>query len=227
MSCCNTFATGTGADCRGGIKLWHRQAHRGHTDSIGRTLARPAVDVDHATIIGRFVGFPVAHSCLRLRAVYLSGVRVGVGTAWWHVAVVTNLVIAVAYFAICGHIVSGLRVTRQWRDNPLGVATAAIFFTCGVHHGSHTARMLLPFVGAEQHAGLEMRAAFNDWHAGSWDLVHRGRRAVVLVATRPVPGPGARAAAPAADTAKVRHLVHAVPANTRSADVVARRELVR
>ena len=45
--------------------------------------------------------------------------------SWWKVTAVTNLVITLAYFAIAYAIASSLLRTRQWRENPLALATAA------------------------------------------------------------------------------------------------------
>ena len=91
--------------------------------------------------------------------------------SWWIVAAVGNGVILAAYLAISLTIARGLTKSGQWSSNPLGVATAAIFFTCAVHHGSHPFHMLLPYVGLEEHTGLPMREAFDDWHVSSWDVV--------------------------------------------------------
>ena len=90
---------------------------------------------------------------------------------WWVVGAAANTVILVAYAAISLTIASGLTRSRQWRSNPLGAATAAIFFTCAVHHGSHPMHQLLPYVGLEAKSGIPMRAAFDDWHVSSWDVV--------------------------------------------------------
>ena len=56
---------------------------------------------------------------------------------WWMVGAAMNGVILVAYVAICITIARGLLRSGQWRSNPLALATSAIFFTCGVHHGAH------------------------------------------------------------------------------------------
>ena len=93
---------------------------------------------------------------------------------WWVVALVANLVIVVAYLAISFSIAGGLTRTRQWRHNPLAVATAAIFFTCAIHHGSHPFHMLLPVLGLEQGTGTAMREAFDSWHSASWDILTAG-----------------------------------------------------
>ncbi|MBV9484857.1 MAG: hypothetical protein JO246_02245, partial [Frankiaceae bacterium] len=63
---------------------------------------------------------------------------------WWHIGLVANALVALAYLAIAYAIVKPLIESRQLRTNALGAATAAIFFTCAVHHGGHTVHMLLP-----------------------------------------------------------------------------------
>jgi signal transduction histidine kinase len=90
---------------------------------------------------------------------------------WWVVAAVANAVVFVAYLAISRHIAMGIIRSKQWFSNPLAVATAAIFFTCAVHHGSHALHMLLPRFGIENTEGLAMRTAFDSWHGGGWDVL--------------------------------------------------------
>ena len=89
---------------------------------------------------------------------------------WWVVGLVANTVIAVAYFAIVCAIVLPLLKSHQLKSNPLGAATAAIFFTCAVHHGGHSVHMILPSFGLEEEHGLTMRAAW-DWHNAVWDVL--------------------------------------------------------
>lgn len=90
---------------------------------------------------------------------------------WWVVGATMNAVILAAYLAISLTIARGLLRSGQWRSNPLAVATAAIFFTCAVHHGSHTVHMVLPGFGVEEDHGKAMREAFNEWHASGWDVI--------------------------------------------------------
>lgn len=92
---------------------------------------------------------------------------------WWQVGLVANLVVAAAYVGIALAILRPLIATGQVRSNRLGTATAAIFFSCAVHHGAHSVHMLLPGVGVEARQGLAMRTAF-DWQAGLWDVVTAG-----------------------------------------------------
>lgn len=89
---------------------------------------------------------------------------------WWQLAAVLNGVIAVCYLLIALTIARGLRRTGQARTNVLAVATAAIFLSCAVHHGSHPVHMLLPALGLEREEGLAMRTAMG-WHATVMDLV--------------------------------------------------------
>jgi len=65
----------------------------------------------------------------------------------WQLDIAANLVVAVAYVAIAGAILVPLVREGQLRSNRLGAATAAIFLTCAVHHGSHAAHLVLPVFG--------------------------------------------------------------------------------
>lgn len=91
--------------------------------------------------------------------------------SWWHIGAAANVVILVAYLAIAFTIVRHLLPQGRWRNSPLAVATAAIFFTCAVHHGSHPVHQLLPVFGAEREIGQAMRVAFDDWHVSGWDVI--------------------------------------------------------
>lgn len=88
----------------------------------------------------------------------------------WALGAICNAVISLAYFLIVGAIVVPLMRSRQLRSNPLGAATAAIFFTCAVHHGAHTVHMVLPSMGLSDPQGLAMREAWG-WPLALWDLV--------------------------------------------------------
>ncbi len=88
----------------------------------------------------------------------------------WSVGATCNAVIMVAYLLIALAIVVPLARSQQLRTNPLGAATAAIFFTCAVHHGSHAIHMVLPSLGVADAQGLAMRTAW-DWPLALWDVV--------------------------------------------------------
>lgn len=89
---------------------------------------------------------------------------------WWHFGAAMNTVVLVAYLAISFHILKGVFRSGGLRSNPLALATGLIFFTCAVHHGSHPVHMLLPYLGLEEHTGIPMREAFDDWHTSAFDL---------------------------------------------------------
>jgi two-component system, sensor histidine kinase and response regulator len=81
---------------------------------------------------------------------------------WDAIAIVANAVVAVAYFGISGAIAIPLIGSGQVRRNQLGVATAAIFFTCAVGHGLHGVNVI---EGDGGHgAGIL-------WHTAAWDGV--------------------------------------------------------
>lgn len=88
----------------------------------------------------------------------------------WKIALVCNTGIAISYLLICLAIVVPLARSNQLRSNPLGAATAAIFLTCAVHHGSHAVHMLLPSLGINDDQGLAMRSAWG-WPLTIWDCV--------------------------------------------------------
>ena len=88
----------------------------------------------------------------------------------WQIGLVGNAVIMVAYLGICLAILVPLTRSHQLRNNPLGAATAAIFFTCAVHHGAHSIHMLLPSLGVDDPQGLAMRSAWG-WPLASWDVI--------------------------------------------------------
>jgi hypothetical protein len=88
----------------------------------------------------------------------------------WQVAMVANAVIAVAYMAIVAAIVIPLARSRQLKSNPLGAATAAVFFTCAVHHGAHAVHMGLPSLGIDDPQGIAMREAWGI-PLVTWDVI--------------------------------------------------------
>lgn len=88
----------------------------------------------------------------------------------WVIGLICNAVIAVVYMMIALAIIVPLTKSRQLWTNPLGAATAAIFFTCSVHHGAHSEHMLLPAFGLDEVEGLAMRAAWG-WPLAIWDII--------------------------------------------------------
>src|SRR3546814_11506525 len=48
-----------------------------------------------------------------------------------------------------------------------------IFFSCGVHHGTHSVHLVVPSLGWDEQAGLALREAFS-WHVTAWDVLSAG-----------------------------------------------------
>ncbi|HEV2891934.1 MAG TPA: hypothetical protein VGX28_16290 [Frankiaceae bacterium] len=88
----------------------------------------------------------------------------------WQLTAAANGVILVAYSLISATILRALVRQRQLRSNLLGTATAAIFFTCAVHHGAHTVHMVAPAFGLQTGSGLAMRESMG-WGALVWDTL--------------------------------------------------------
>lgn len=88
----------------------------------------------------------------------------------WQLTAVANGVILVAYSLIAATILRGLVRQKQVRTNLLGTATAAIFFTCAVHHGAHTVHMISPVFGLQTESGLAMRESMGT-SALVWDAL--------------------------------------------------------
>lgn len=87
----------------------------------------------------------------------------------WQLSVVGNTVVAISYFAIAAAIVVPLVQSGQLRTNRLGLATAAIFFSCAVGHGQHAVHLLLPGMTGAVEPG-DLRAAV-PLHQAAWDLL--------------------------------------------------------
>jgi hypothetical protein len=88
----------------------------------------------------------------------------------WEISAAANAVIGVAYLVIAYIILGGLIRTNQLTSNKLGLATGLIFLTCGVHHGTHSFRMLLPTFGIHDQQALDLRASWH-WPSVAWDIV--------------------------------------------------------
>jgi len=88
----------------------------------------------------------------------------------WQLGFVSNALMMAAYLAIALAIVVPLARSHHLRSNTLGAATAAIFFTCAVHHGVTSLHMLLPSLGVHDEQGLAMRAAWS-WPLATWDVI--------------------------------------------------------
>lgn len=92
---------------------------------------------------------------------------------WWLLSSAANAVVALSYLAIFFAIIVPLAKAGQLRHNRLGVATAAIFFSCSVGHGLHAIHPLLPFLGLDSGEHLAAREELS-WHDAGWDVVTAG-----------------------------------------------------
>jgi hypothetical protein len=88
----------------------------------------------------------------------------------WVIGLVANTFMALAYTSIVGFILLPLMRSRQLSKNKLGVATAAIFCTCAVHHAFDALHLLLPSIGIDVTRGLALRDGWG-WDVALWDLV--------------------------------------------------------
>jgi signal transduction histidine kinase len=88
----------------------------------------------------------------------------------WLIGGLASTVVTVCYFSISWIIAKGLTRTHQWGRNPLGVATCAIFLTCGIGHGLHAEHLLLGASGTGQTA-IAVQEVFGAWHVITIDLI--------------------------------------------------------
>lgn len=79
----------------------------------------------------------------------------------WLIGFGANAIIALAYFAISATILFGVARSKQWRTNPLALATGMIFLTCGAGHFVHAFHAFDPFAPASVSA---QRFLLGDWH---------------------------------------------------------------
>ncbi|HVU72052.1 MAG TPA: GGDEF domain-containing protein [Mycobacteriales bacterium] len=77
-------------------------------------------------------------------------------------ALLGNTIIALAYLSIFAHIVFRVLMhENRWRDNPLALATASIFLTCGAGHLLHAVQLFSTH-GAHTKGGIGTTLAVED-----------------------------------------------------------------
>lgn len=96
------------------------------------------------------------------------------GIEWWMIGAAASLILATAYLAIASTIGRGLYRSGQAFSNPLGLATAAIFLSCGIAHSIHGFHALEPSFGITSDVGHAARVAYSDWHVWGWEVVTAG-----------------------------------------------------
>lgn len=94
---------------------------------------------------------------------------------WWMVTVAANAIMVVIYGLVATSMITALIDGRQWRTNPLLTATAAVFVTCTLGHGSHMAHALIPSAAVWGVGGSgatdAIRAEFGDPRLLWWDSI--------------------------------------------------------
>lgn len=95
---------------------------------------------------------------------------------WWWVTVAANGVMVTVYALVAIGMIRAIIDGRQLRSNPLLTATAAIFVTCTLGHGSHMAHALIPTAAVWGATGelppdAAIAAEFGDPRLLVWDSV--------------------------------------------------------
>lgn len=86
-------------------------------------------------------------------------------------ALIGNIVIAIAYAAICMAILVPVVRAGQARTNRLAVATALIFFSCAVGHAFHAAMYWQASFDAAAMTGMTHATGWSLWPTAVWDLL--------------------------------------------------------
>jgi signal transduction histidine kinase len=92
----------------------------------------------------------------------------------WMLTAGANFVMVVVYALVSISMIRAIIDGRQLRSNPLLTATAAIFVTCTLGHGSHLAHALIGTAGVwggtELSPAAAVRAEFGDMRLLVWDV---------------------------------------------------------
>ncbi len=86
----------------------------------------------------------------------------------WMLTAGANAVMVLIYGLVSVSMLRAIIDGKQLRSNPLLTATAAIFITCTLGHGSHLAHALLASAGV---GGTAVRTEFSDMRLLVWDVV--------------------------------------------------------
>lgn len=93
----------------------------------------------------------------------------------WMLTAAANFVMVVVYALVAVSMIRAIIDGRQLRSNPLLTATAAIFVTCTLGHGSHLAHALIATAGVwggtELTPAQAVRAEFGDLRLLVWDVI--------------------------------------------------------
>ncbi|MHB8584793.1 MAG: hypothetical protein ACYDDF_03010 [Thermoplasmatota archaeon] len=90
---------------------------------------------------------------------------------WW-IGLAANAIVAVAFLAVAAVLAVNAIKTKHVKNNPLGIATVALYITCGGGHVVHTLQLLDVPLGHITAAGLAIEAEYNtDWHMWMIDVL--------------------------------------------------------
>lgn len=93
---------------------------------------------------------------------------------WWMFTAAANVVMVTIYAGIAVMIIRGLTEGGQWRSNPIGLATAAVFVSCTIGHGLHLIHVIPPWSVLDPVEAAAGRAMFADWRLITWDVFTAG-----------------------------------------------------
>ncbi len=92
-------------------------------------------------------------------------------TALW-IGITMNGVVALAYLAVAGILLTNAVRSHHVFDNPLGVATVLVFLTCGGGHAVHMMQLLDVPLGVASAAGVAIQAEYaNNLHMWVIDIL--------------------------------------------------------
>lgn len=82
---------------------------------------------------------------------------------FWLLGISANGIIALAYFGIATTIFWGIAKAKQWRKNPLALATGLIFLSCGAGHIVHFSHGINVANPADVTAARLLAAEWHTW----------------------------------------------------------------
>ncbi len=101
---------------------------------------------------------------------------------WW-IGFTFSTITGITFTAVAFLLGRNLQRQKQWKSNPLAVATMLIFTTCGFGHVLHTIQLLYPLLAPESAIGPAARLHYGEWHlwvadgltaiAGTWYWLSR------------------------------------------------------
>lgn len=82
----------------------------------------------------------------------------------WLIGFAGSSITAVTFLGVAAALAVSLTRTRQWQQNPLGVATFLIFAACGGGHLIHSLQLMYLWFGIHSAVAEAARVHYSDWH---------------------------------------------------------------